>query len=609
MFIMTLLTTASFGQLQVTWPNTSVSLWVSHSETITWNTGSIPGYVKILLNREYDNGGRWEQIVSSTLNDGEFDWTIRGGGGTHCRIAIRSLWTGEQDISDADFTISVPTIEVTSPTAGENLWVSHTDTIAWVAANLEGNVQINLYHTLPDSLFPLDTIWVETLFDSTENDGFELWNITGYPSDSCWIEIKSDHLCWISDTTGYFQINAPEIVVIYPNGGEEIMAYNDTTYIRWSAPNLNDDVYIKLNRNNGFGTWETIFLQTPNTGSVNWVPTGNPSDQCLISIQACNFWWINDTSDAVFSILNPIEVTSPNGSEVWNVGEIHNITWNHSTLVGVTDTVKILLTRNFSSPAPFWETLTDFYIDSVGICSYSWEITGQGSTDCRIKVMAWSNAGIQDISNDEFTITAPSVTVTYPSISEITWTIGEIETILWDYANSFGNVSVKINYNYPSGPWLSLYENIPNDGSVDWIVEGPASTTCRIKVNYTALPQYSDISDNNFAIVEPEDGGTIAGEENPLAVEELLPTDLTLSSSPNPFNASTTIHYGLPDAGNVHISVYDITGRLTAELVDEYFPAGMHSVAFEGNNLSTGIYFCALEFEGKVLINKLVMIK
>lgn len=67
---------------------------------------------------------------------------------------------------------------------------------------------------------------------------------------------------------------------------------------------------------------------------------------------------------------------------------------------------------------------------------------------------------------------------------------------------------------------------------------------------------------------------------------------------PNPFNPLTTISLALPEDSRVHLSVYDITGRLVATLVNGWRDAGVHEVRFDGSNMATGMYFCRFTAEG-----------
>lgn len=77
------------------------------------------------------------------------------------------------------------------------------------------------------------------------------------------------------------------------------------------------------------------------------------------------------------------------------------------------------------------------------------------------------------------------------------------------------------------------------------------------------------------------------------------PVKFNLSQNyPNPFNPDTKIKYSLP--GNtvlnheVSLNVFDITGKLVANLVSGNQKTGVYEVSFNAGNLSSGVYFYKL---------------
>jgi len=70
-----------------------------------------------------------------------------------------------------------------------------------------------------------------------------------------------------------------------------------------------------------------------------------------------------------------------------------------------------------------------------------------------------------------------------------------------------------------------------------------------------------------------------------------LPKSFAMNQNyPNPFNPSTTIKYQMPASGHVTLKVFDILGNEIATLVNSNVAAGYHTVQFNANNLSSGIY-------------------
>lgn len=78
---------------------------------------------------------------------------------------------------------------------------------------------------------------------------------------------------------------------------------------------------------------------------------------------------------------------------------------------------------------------------------------------------------------------------------------------------------------------------------------------------------------------------------------------------PNPFNPATVINYTLPQAGNVVLEVFDMTGRRVAVLKNGVQSVGSHSIDFDASDLSSGVYMYRLQTAGSVLTRKMTLIK
>lgn len=105
------------------------------------------------------------------------------------------------------------------------------------------------------------------------------------------------------------------------------------------------------------------------------------------------------------------------------------------------------------------------------------------------------------------------------------------------------------------------------------------------------------------------DIGAFESEFIPLVPLKVQTFQETLSSYPNPFNPTTTITYVVPKDNKVTIKVYDILGNEVHSLVDEYKQAGAYSVNFNGNNLSSGLYFCSFNSGTENIIKKMILLK
>ena len=116
--------------------------------------------------------------------------------------------------------------------------------------------------------------------------------------------------------------------------------------------------------------------------------------------------------------------------------------------------------------------------------------------------------------------------------------------------------------------------------------------------NQEGVSHWSEV--RSFSMAVPSDAG----------LQEDLPGDVFLEQNyPNPFNPSTRIRFALPGQVHVHLTVYDLLGRKVAVLVDEVRPGGWHTVTFNADRLSSGVFFYRLEAGGSIQTGKMLYIK
>jgi len=89
-----------------------------------------------------------------------------------------------------------------------------------------------------------------------------------------------------------------------------------------------------------------------------------------------------------------------------------------------------------------------------------------------------------------------------------------------------------------------------------------------------------------------------------------VPTEFAISQNyPNPFNSTTTITYQLPQSGQVHLAVYNISGQLVEMLVSKHKNAGYHSVMWNATGISSGLYLYRIKAEQFVDVKKCIVLK
>lgn len=104
-------------------------------------------------------------------------------------------------------------------------------------------------------------------------------------------------------------------------------------------------------------------------------------------------------------------------------------------------------------------------------------------------------------------------------------------------------------------------------------------------------------------------------EEGSELVDSAIPEVFGLRENyPNPFNPTTLISYDLPEASQVSMTVYDMMGRQVKSLVQEFQPAGNHSVIWNATNdngtkMSGGMYFYQIRAGSFQQTHKMILLK
>jgi len=101
------------------------------------------------------------------------------------------------------------------------------------------------------------------------------------------------------------------------------------------------------------------------------------------------------------------------------------------------------------------------------------------------------------------------------------------------------------------------------------------------------------------------------------AVNEIatLPESFELEQNyPNPFNPSTTIGFALSEAGEVNLSIYNMSGQLVKKLVSAEMEAGRHEVVWDatdayGTRVASGVYVYVIKSGEFTAQRKLVLMK
>ena len=91
--------------------------------------------------------------------------------------------------------------------------------------------------------------------------------------------------------------------------------------------------------------------------------------------------------------------------------------------------------------------------------------------------------------------------------------------------------------------------------------------------------------------------------------EDLVPSQLSLKSYPNPFNQSCKIVVDLVDNELITINIYDILGNRVDQITNETLYAGQYTFYWNAHGRTSGVYFIKLQNSHSIQTQKIMFIK
>jgi len=171
---------------------------------------------------------------------------------------------------------------------------------------------------------------------------------------------------------------------------------------------------------------------------------------------------------------------------------------------------------------------------------------------------------------------------------------------------------------HPGGDRLGIWEL---DFNTTWIAVTPmfgsipAGTSREIELRFDPSALRDDVYGVNLTIQHNAAGDQIV---LPVTLTVSLPADNPNTEPleyrldqnfPNPFNATTAIHYSLKKPGWTRLQIYNVLGQQVLSPVDGYQEAGSHQLSLDLRDLPSGLYLYRLESGGFHAARKLMLLK
>jgi hypothetical protein len=579
--------------------------WIAnHQVTFQWTNQSLAdpdylGSVDIALNRNYPNPEAWEVIAQHLPNTGSYQRNLDGNISNTCAFRVIShLHHQIHDLTDQMFAIVGYCI--TNPDPDVTWYIGQLRDIQWNSAGVTGPV--NLY-LVPVAGGPI------TIATGIDDVGHYIWTVNSPVQFTCYrIKIENAQNPEIFAYSPQFWISwNNSLQVISPNGGET-WYWPDYEVVTWNFSGwwINAQVNIELHHDGQITPLAVGVCGNLGYGAkVLAVPHIN-SDNCRIRVISQLNPEIYDDSDGPFKILPYPTPGTPAWYLIWY--ECMNVPPNPISINPAFRTQDVNPADGFDT----WDTPPFSIFDNyVAYCDQT--RNGNPNPD------PWYHPN----ATAELERLIPISTTEAKDLKFQFW--AKIDLPYWDpgdYLEPF--------YTPGDGAWHSLgkiYGINPRPSEPPWqLFEYPSlgmMPSFRYKlvfhsnggnwhygVNYYWAYKGVWVDEiklyGKYYIEENDSTAEIIKQTSPANI----PTVYSLAqNAPNPFNSTTTIRFGLPEAMDVRLSIYDISGRKVAQLVDTRLPAGYHDISFDDKNIASGLYIYQIQAGEYNATGKMVLLK
>jgi len=168
------------------------------------------------------------------------------------------------------------------------------------------------------------------------------------------------------------------------------------------------------------------------------------------------------------------------------------------------------------------------------------------------------------------------------------------------------------------GDWILSYNGEEVIGARQWtgsIIDVPAmgsdgSDYTKGYMEAGKAPQFKLLQDDKLIDLTGEVPAWSQNQLFMISSLRLLPDVFSLSAAyPNPFNPTTTLSFAIPIDSEVSLSVYNLQGREVSSLISGNMEAGYHSVIWNADSYSSGVYFVKMVAGEYISTQKLMLVK
>lgn len=227
--------------VSVTYPDGGEVFIAHHEEEITWTSNQID---EVVLEYSTDEGSSWIIIDTTEAADFSYLWSVPSVESELCRIKIYDVSNSSRfDISDSNYVIHKPGIQVLSPNGGEEWESGYKKKITWQSENVYA-VQIYYSKNGGDS-------WNIVGLPQLASTGEYEWTVPSSASENCLVKLTDSRYPAVYDQSDSLFTIFTTVNIDLSNDGGIPAAY-----------------YLYQNYPNPFNPASTIYFDLPEPADV-----------------------------------------------------------------------------------------------------------------------------------------------------------------------------------------------------------------------------------------------------------------------------------------------------------------------------------------------------
>ncbi|NLO18389.1 MAG: T9SS type A sorting domain-containing protein [Ignavibacteria bacterium] len=450
-------------------------LLLCNENEIKWAADNLDS---LIFSYSYNNGLSFVIVDTISASDGSFLWFAPSVSNIdYIILKMADSKKPEQFYKIQNVGFISPIISLYKPTNFEYIRANSTYTIKWSAKNCDS---IDIWYR---SNYANPWEYVATV---SAQDSVYDWSVPALTSNGYQIKLSVADDCYqvVSNT---FRISSKFVEMLFPANGEQLGLCRFPYTLKF-ATNSVSAVNLFIKKESEVNWTEIAHSIAAGTGTFEW-EWNTPPDLgfYLMKIEDANDTDFFSITEKSFEVTDAcVNLLSPNGGEIWEIGSSQNIVWQ-STAVS-------LLKLEYSADNEHWILIADSVPAEPN--NYTWEIPAKPSETVKVRISVTGKPYINDRS--AATLKIHGIRLNQPNGNE-SFLIGSQVNINWDCA---GIDRIKIQFSSDNGlNWTVLSATYPaSSKSFAWTVPNSPSNQCLIKVTDIVKSNLTDKSDTTFKI-------------------------------------------------------------------------------------------------------------